>query len=68
MVYQGADYPGVISYADSKAIMDRELGSDARSVRGVVVKGLTSGDFRRLDYFEGGASDTISPRARPLTL
>jgi hypothetical protein len=40
--------------------MDCELERDARSVRGVVVKGLTSGDFRRLDSFEGGASTTVS--------
>ena len=40
--------------------MSHELSTGERSVRGVVVKGLTSWDFRRLDTFEGTASTNLS--------
>lgn len=40
--------------------MGRELTSDERSVRGVVVKGLTGSDLRRLNIFEGMASAIVS--------
>jgi hypothetical protein len=44
--------------------MGRELTSDERSVRGVVVKGLTGSDLRHLDVFEGVASTMVSCHPR----
>lgn len=57
------DYPGVVPYATSVKLIGRELTEDERSVRGVIVRGLTKSDFQLLDNFEGMASAlaTLSP-------
>lgn len=47
------DYPGIIPYAKSKQLMGRELTPDERSVRGVVVNGLTEAEIQVLHDFEG---------------
>lgn len=52
------DYPGVLPYSESKALMGRDLTEDEGSVRGVAVRGLTASDFSLLDDFEGMASQS----------
>lgn len=47
------DYPAIIPYAKSKQLMGRELTPDERSVRGVVVNGLTEAEIQVLHDFEG---------------
>jgi len=48
-----ADYPAVIPYSKSKAMFDRELSPEEKSVRGSLVTGLSEADVRLLDFFEG---------------
>jgi len=50
---KNADYPGVVPYPEGQSLFDRELTLEERSVRGTLVTGLTSGDMKFLDYFEG---------------
>ncbi|KAH7884324.1 hypothetical protein F5I97DRAFT_1812660 [Phlebopus sp. FC_14] len=47
------DYPGVVPYSQSRVMFDRELSLEERSVRGVLVIGLSDEDVRLLDIFEG---------------
>ncbi|KAF8311718.1 PLP-dependent transferase [Clavulina sp. PMI_390] len=56
---KGMDYPGVVPYAKSREIMDRDLTPDERSVRGVVVQGLSKTAVQRLHDFEGMAYDPV---------
>ncbi|KAF8239783.1 hypothetical protein L208DRAFT_1385831 [Tricholoma matsutake] len=48
-----AEYPGIVPYAQSRILCNRELGPEEKSVRGVLVKGLTHTDMIVLDLFEG---------------
>ena len=49
-----ADYPGIIPYTKGKALFkDREYSQEERSVRGILVTGLTDADVKALDIFEG---------------
>lgn len=51
---QYADYPGIIPYTMGKALFkDREFNQEERSVRGILVSGLTEADMAALDIFEG---------------
>lgn len=53
------DYPGVLPYAKSRQLIGRELTQDERSVRGVVVKGITKKEIKLLDDFEGMVNSSI---------
>jgi hypothetical protein len=53
---QYAEYPGITPYAQSRILCNRELGPEEKSVRGVLVKGLTVTDLIILDLFEGPVS------------
>ena len=53
---QWAEYPGIVPYAQSRILCNRELGLEEKSVRGVLVKGLTHTDMIILDLFEGPVS------------
>ncbi|KAF7970625.1 hypothetical protein HWV62_23559 [Athelia sp. TMB] len=48
-----ADYPAVLPYSKSKALFNRELSPEEKSVRGSLVTGLSESDVRLLDVFEG---------------
>jgi hypothetical protein len=50
---QFADYPAIVQSERSQALLGRELTSVEKSVRGVLVEGLTAGDIAFLDVFEG---------------
>ena len=51
---QGAWYPAVIPTTDALVVMGgRQLKKDEKSVRGVIFKGFTPNDLKRLDAFEG---------------
>lgn len=54
---QWEEYPGIVPYAQSRILCNRELGLEEKSVRGVLVKGLTHTDMIVLDLFEGPVSD-----------
>ncbi|KAG2035248.1 hypothetical protein BDR03DRAFT_993460 [Suillus americanus] len=47
------DYPGILPYSQSRAMFDRDLNSEEKSVRGCLVTGLSDEDVRLLDVFEG---------------
>ena len=49
----------MIPYAQSRTLCNRELGPEEKSVRGVLVKGLTQTDMISLDLFEGPVSDIL---------
>jgi hypothetical protein len=51
-----AEYPGMVPYAQSRILCNRELSPEEKSVRGVLVKGLTHTDVIVLDLFEGPVS------------
>ncbi|KIJ57819.1 hypothetical protein HYDPIDRAFT_103800 [Hydnomerulius pinastri MD-312] len=48
-----ADYPGIVAYAQSRAMFDHDLELEERCVRGSLVTGLSDDDIRLLDIFEG---------------
>lgn len=50
---QHVDYPGIIPCSKSEQIFKRVLTSEERSVRGILVMGLTTSDMNALDNFEG---------------
>jgi hypothetical protein len=56
---QWAEYPGIVPYAQSRILCNRELGLEEKSVRGVLVKGLTHTDMIVLDLFEGPVSSLV---------
>ncbi|GAA5884190.1 hypothetical protein JCM6882_002172 [Rhodosporidiobolus microsporus] len=62
---EGEDYPAVIAAQDGEKVMGRSLSEDEGRVRGVLVTGLTDGDVRLLDEFEGDeytrSPCTVSP-------
>ncbi|OJA20134.1 hypothetical protein AZE42_09306 [Rhizopogon vesiculosus] len=47
------DYPGILPYSQSRAMFDRDLDLEEKSVRGSLVTGLSEEDVRLLDIFEG---------------
>ncbi|GAA5910560.1 hypothetical protein JCM8208_007642 [Rhodotorula glutinis] len=49
----GEDYPAVVRSRDAAQVLGRALTDDERSVRGVLVQGLTDDDVALLDEFEG---------------
>jgi len=53
---QYADYPGIVPYTKSEKLFNRELDREEKSVRGILVAGLTAKDVARLDHFEGSVS------------
>ena len=59
---QWAEYPGIVPYAQSRILCNRELGPEEKSVRGVLVKGLTHTDMIVLDLFEGPVSGLAYPQ------
>ena len=51
---QHADYPGIIPYTRGKTLFkDCKFTKEERSVRGILVTGLTEADMAALDIFEG---------------
>jgi len=48
-----AQYPGIVPYTKSEKLFKRELNREDKSVRGMLVTGLTKKDMARLDNFEG---------------
>ncbi|KAI0263355.1 hypothetical protein BC834DRAFT_309836 [Gloeopeniophorella convolvens] len=57
------DYPGILPCSDSS---DGAQPLDARSVRGVLVAGLTPQDIALLDVFEGSEYVRVEVAAHPL--
>lgn len=53
---RGEDYPAVVPLEAAREVMKRELEGEERSVRGVLVTGLTDRDVGALDVFEGSVS------------
>ncbi|TFK40393.1 hypothetical protein BDQ12DRAFT_648908 [Crucibulum laeve] len=62
-----ADYPGIVPYSKGKALFDRELSQEERSVRGTLVTGLTHHDMRLLNLFEGREYDLLPASVHPLS-
>ncbi|KAG8879897.1 hypothetical protein FRB97_001315 [Tulasnella sp. 331] len=51
---QHCDYPAVVSYDVGQKVMgEKAISDDEKTVRGVVVRGLTAQDIALLDVFEG---------------
>lgn len=50
---QDADYPGIVPILRSEGLFERELTREEKSVRGMLVTGLTDADMFLLDIFEG---------------
>ncbi|GLB40394.1 putative gamma-glutamyl cyclotransferase, AIG2-like [Lyophyllum shimeji] len=48
-----AEYPGIIPYEQGRALCDRELEAEEKTVRGTLVTGLSQKDMEILDIFEG---------------
>jgi len=67
-----ADYPALLPYSKSKAMFNRKLSPEEKSVRGSLVTGLSESDMRFLDIYEGDeyARDLVSvhPLSAPETL
>ncbi|KAG6813413.1 hypothetical protein H0H92_011392 [Tricholoma furcatifolium] len=61
-----AEYPGLIPYEQSSQLVHRELAYEERSVRGVVVTGLSEKDLLLLDQFEGEDYDRKGVDVHPL--
>lgn len=62
-----ADYPGVIPYGETVALLDLnkqtpELSPEERTVRGSLVQGLNESDIALLDVFEGDVRPRFTTR------
>ncbi|KII87642.1 hypothetical protein PLICRDRAFT_42147 [Plicaturopsis crispa FD-325 SS-3] len=64
---QHADYPGIVPYTKSRALFNRELDAEERSVRGTLVTGLTASDIALLDVFEGNEYTRDKVDVHPLS-
>ncbi|KIK10353.1 hypothetical protein K443DRAFT_80905 [Laccaria amethystina LaAM-08-1] len=49
------DYPGIVPYSGSRKLFNYDLKEEERTVRGILVTGLTAQDVAYLDFFEGNA-------------
>ncbi|TFK20279.1 hypothetical protein FA15DRAFT_673596 [Coprinopsis marcescibilis] len=63
---KGYDFPGVIPYSASQTLFDRELSQEEKSVRGILVAGLTEKDIELLDRFEGSYYTRVPIAVHPL--
>ncbi|THV07394.1 hypothetical protein K435DRAFT_710241 [Dendrothele bispora CBS 962.96] len=53
-------YPGIVPYKRGRELFIRELEQEERSVRGMLVTGLTEEDIECLDQFEGDEYERIT--------
>ncbi|KAI0690172.1 hypothetical protein BC835DRAFT_1281517 [Cytidiella melzeri] len=66
-----ADYPGVIPYHKTRQLLEQngrspDLAPDERTVRGTLVKGLSTNDIELLDCFEGNEYSRENIAVHPL--
>lgn len=67
-----ADYPALLPYSKSKAMFNRNLSPEEKSVRGSLVTGLSESEVRLLDIYEGDEYARelvpVHPLSAPTTL
>jgi len=55
------DYPGVLPFERARTLFKRDLTLEEKSVRGMLVSGLSDKDMYALDVFEGSVSVLYCP-------